>query len=369
MNFQMTEEQNSIVDMAARIFADFCTDERIQQFWSSDAAYDEALWESLREGGLAALILPESLGGSALGMTELCAVLECQGRHLGPAPLWSHQLAVDALARFAADAPALLAGGLADASRLATLSLEGLHGARGLTLHAQVTAEGWQLRGCAVAVPLAGQAAVAVLPAQTSAGVRLFVIDLGQAGIERIDGRLTHHEPAADVRIAGVSLPAAAALDEAALDWLAPRVAACLGALQLGVAGEALQRVVAYTRERVQFGQPIGAFQAISQKTADCLIDVEALRSSLWQLVWRLDSGLDAAGSAGVVKGWTCDTGHRVTHAAQHMHGGIGVDVSYPIHRYTYWSRAIEIATGGISASRAALGTWLATPALTDADC
>ena len=369
MNFQMTEEQNSIVDMAARIFADFCTDERIQQFWSSDAAYDEALWQSLREGGLAALVLPENLGGSALGMTELCAVLECQGRHLGPVPLWSHQLAVAALARFAADGPVPLEGsGLAEATRLATLSLEGLHGARGLTLRAQAAADGWRLHGCAVAVPLAEQAVVAVLPAQTPAGVRLFAVDLTQAGIERTGGRLTHHEPAADLRIA-VSLPAAAVLDEEALDWLAPRVAACFGALQLGVAGGALQRVVTYTRERVQFGQPIGAFQAISQKTADCLIDVEALRSSLWQLVWRLDSGLDAVGSAGVVKAWTCDAGHRVTHAAQHMHGGIGVDVSYPIHRYTYWSRAIEIATGGISASRAALGQWLATPALTEADC
>jgi alkylation response protein AidB-like acyl-CoA dehydrogenase len=119
----------------------------------------------------------------------------------------------------------------------------------------------------------------------------------------------------------------------------------------------------------VQFGHPIAAFQAISQRTADCLIDVEALRSSLWQLVWRLDSGLDATGAAGVVKGWTCDTGHRVTHAAQHMHGGMGVDVSYPIHRYTYWSRAIEIATGGVSVTLEALGQWLATPALTSAEC
>jgi alkylation response protein AidB-like acyl-CoA dehydrogenase len=370
MNFQMTEEQGAIAEMAARLFADFCTDEKIQQFWAGDDAYDAALWQSLREGGLTGLILPEELGGSALGMTELCAVLECQGRHLGPAPLWSHQLAVAALARFAPDAAKRADWPeLADATRLATLSLEGLHDSRGLRLHAQAGANGWRLQGRAVAVPLAGQASVAVLPARTAAGVRLFAIDLAQPGVEKIEGRLTHHEPAADLVIAGLSLPAGAALDDAALDWLSPRVAACLGALQLGVAAEALKRVVAYTSERVQFGQPIAAFQAISQRTADCLIDVEALRSSLWQLVWRLDSGLDAAGAAGVVKGWTCDTGHRVTHAAQHMHGGMGVDVSYPIHRYTYWSRAIEIATGGVSVTLEALGQWLATPALTAAEC
>jgi len=370
MNFLMTEEQGAIVEMATRVFADFCTDEKIQQFWSGAAAYDQALWQSLRDGGLTALILPEELGGSALGMTELCAVLECQGRHLGPVPLWSHQLAVAALARFASGAPKRPDWSeLAEATRLATLSLEGLHSSRGLTLHAEMTADGWRLHGRAVAVPLAGQAAVAVLPAQTPGGVRLFAVDLAQPGLEKIGGRLTHHEPAADLVIADLSLPTEAALDEEALGWLSPRVAACLAALQLGVAGEALKRVVAYTSERVQFGQPIAAFQAISQRTADCLIDVEALRSALWQLVWRLDSGLDAVGSAGVVKAWTCDTGHRVTHAAQHMHGGMGVDVSYPIHRYTYWSRAIEIATGGVSANLEALGQWLATPALTDADC
>ncbi|MDY0065789.1 MAG: acyl-CoA dehydrogenase family protein [Steroidobacteraceae bacterium] len=367
MNFLMSEEQSAIVDMASRLFADFCTDETIQQFWAGDEPYDRALWQALREGGLTALILPEDLGGSALGMTELCAVLESQGRRLAPAPLWPHQLAVAALAKFAEGAPGMAE--LADATRLATLSLEGLQQSRGLTLHARKTDAGWRLNGRAVAVPQAEQAALAVLPAQTAEGVRLFAVDPAQAGVERIGGRLTHHEPAADLVINDLELPTAAALGEQALDWLGPRVAACLGALQLGVSGEALKRAVAYTSERVQFGQPIAAFQAISQKTADCLIDVEALRSSLWQLVWRLDAGLDAAGAAGVVRAWTCDTGHRVTHAAQHMHGGVGVDVSYPIHRYTYWSRALEIACGGVTANLEALGRWLATPALTDADC
>lgn len=370
MNFLMTEEQGAIVEMATRLFADFCSDDKVQQFWSGDAPYDHALWQELREGGLTSLILPESAGGSALGMTELCAVLECQGRHLGPAPLWPHQLAVAALERFSAAAPARADWpGLLDATALATLSLEGLHDSRGLMLRAEAGADGWLLQGRVVAVPLGAQAAVAVLPARTAQGVRLFAVDLSQPGVERIDGRLTHHEPAADLVLTGLALHADAALGEAALGWLGPRVSACLGALQLGVAGEALKRVVAYTSERVQFGQPIAAFQAITQKTADCLIDVEALRSSLWQLAWRLDSGLDATGAAGVVRTWTCDTGHRVTHAAQHMHGGIGVDVSYPIHRYTYWSRAIEIACGGVSANLDALGQWLATPALTDADC
>lgn len=364
----MTGEQRAIAEMAATLFADFCTDGKIQQFWSGEAAIDEDLWRQARDSGLTALILPEDLGGSALGLIELCAVLESQGRHLAPIPLWPHQLAVAATARFAVDVtrrpdwPALTG-----ATRLATLSLEGLHGGRGLMLYAEAVANGWRLRGRSVAVPRAAQSALAVLPAQSAEGVRLFAVDPGERGVEKIEGRLTHHEPAADLIFHDALLPAGAALDREALDWVVPRVAACCGALQLGVIGEALKRVVAYTSERVQFGQPVAAFQAISQKTADCLIDVEALRSSLWQLAWRLDSGLEAAGSAGVVRAWTCDAGHRVTHAVQHMHGGVGVDISYPIHRYTYWSRALEIASGGIASSLADLGQWLAAAVLEDA--
>lgn len=366
----MNEEQQAIADMAARMFAGYCSDDRIQKFWAGDAPFDAGLWQALHEGGLTALILPEDIGGSGLGMTEFCAVLEAQGRYLAPAPLWTHQLAVAATGKFArGDALHAQWPSIAEGARLATVSLEGLHASRGLALRAEATADGWRLHGRAVAVPFGAEAALAVLPVQSPDGMRLFAIDLTLPGIGRIAGRLTHHEPAADLAFQGLTLPAAAALDAAAAGWLAPRVAACLGALQLGVTGEALKRVVAYTSQRVQFGQPIAAFQAISQKTADCLIDVEALRSALWQLAWQLDAGLDAEGSAGVVRAWTCDTGHRVTHAAQHMHGGIGADVSYPIHRYTYWSRAIEIATGGISANLAALGRWLATPALSAADC
>jgi alkylation response protein AidB-like acyl-CoA dehydrogenase len=368
VDFQASDEQRAIGEMAARIFADFCTDERIQQFWSGDASHDEPLWRQLREAGLTALILPEQSGGSALGITELCAVLECQGRHLAPVPLWSHQLAVAALQKFGDAAPATAGWSEpADATRLATLGLEGLQVRRGLQLRAEAALDGWRLQGRSVAVPLAAQSAVALVPAATAEGTRLFAVDLTRAGIEFLPGRLTHHEPAADLVFTAHFLPAGAALGAGAFNWLVPRVTACLGALQLGVAEEALKRGVAYTSERVQFGQPIAAFQAISQKAADCLIDIEALRSTLWQLAWRLDAGLDAEGSAGVVRAWTCDTGHRVTHAVQHLHGGIGVDVSYPIHRYTYWSRAIEIAMGGVSQSLEGLGQWLASATLEEA--
>ncbi|HQR05166.1 MAG TPA: acyl-CoA dehydrogenase family protein [Rhodocyclaceae bacterium] len=358
MDFTFSEDQRAIADLATSVFGDYCADEQLQKQWDSGAAFDAALWLQLRETGLTALVLDEDTGGSALGMVELMLVLEQQGRFLAPAPLYAHQLTVAALARFGADKarlPALAAG-----EQVATLSLDGIHSPLGIALSASTDGTAWHLKGKAIAVPLAEQSAIALLPAATSGGVKLFVVDMAAAGIRKVSGNLTHQIPAADLYFDHVTVGAPLADD--ALSWLEPRVIASIAALQLGVSAEALKRVVAYTSERVQFDRPIATFQAITQRTADCLIDVEALRSALWQLCWRIDAGLDATGDMAVTKIWASECGHRVTHAAQHMHGGMGADLTYPIHRFTYWSRGLEATFGGTEAHLNALGQWLANP-------
>lgn len=363
MDFTFSEEQRAIADLATSVFSDYCADDQMQKYDNSGVAYNADLWRQLQETGLVSLIVAEEDGGTGLGMVELMLTLEQQGRFVAPVPLWSNQLAAVAISRFGtAGAKSAWLADLVSGAKLASVNLEGLISSRGLLLKAEQTSAGWRLQGRAVAVALAEQSAVALLPAQTTNGVRLFAVDLSLPGIGKVAGVLTHNEPAADLVFNGLELAADSALAAEALAWLEPRVVACLGALHLGVAREALTRVVAYTTERVQFGRSIASFQAITQKTADCLIDVEALRSTLWQLCWRLDAGLDAVGAAGAVKAWACDCGYHVTHAAQHMHGGIGVDLSYPIHRFTLWSRALEMTFGGKPAQLAALGQWLASP-------
>lgn len=363
MDFDFTEEQRAIADMATSVFADYCNDDQVRAFWESGKEYDAGLWKQLAETGLLGLIVPEADGGSGLGMIEQMLALEQQGRYVAPAPLWRQQLAAAALAKFA---PAALKSAwlekLIAGSALATLSLDGLGAAHALALRAKAGGNGWQLDGHAVAVPLGASAQIALLPATTGEGVRLFVVDLGAAGIEKIAGVLTHAEPAADLVFTNVAIAADRALPAEALPWLEQRALACLAALQLGVAAEDLRRTVDYTTQRVQFDRPIGSFQVIGARSADCYIDIEALRSTLWQLCWRLDAGLDAAGAARVAKYWSSECGHRVAHACSHMHGGMGSDVSYPIHRFLYWSRALEMTHGGATASLEALGDWLARP-------
>lgn len=363
MEFDFSEEQRAIADMATSVFADYCNDDQIRVFWDSGKNYDEGLWRQLAETGLLGLIVPEADGGSGLGMIEQMLALEQQGRYVAPAPMWRQQLAVAALAKFAPDAlKSVWLDKLISGATLATLSLDGLSASRGLALQAKAAGNGWQLDGHAVAVPLAATAQLALLPAATAEGVRVFLVDLAASDIEKIAGTLTHAEPAADLVFKGVAVSNDRQLPAEALPWLEQRALACLAALQLGIAAEDLRRTVEYTSQRVQFDRPIGSFQVIGARSADCYVDIEALRSTLWQLCWRLDNGLEAEGAARVAKYWASECGHRVAHACSHMHGGMGSDISYPIHRFLYWSRALEMTQGGATASLEALGDWLARP-------
>ena len=118
-----------------------------------------------------------------------------------------------------------------------------------------------------------------------------------------------------------------------AATWLAAHgMVAC--ALQLGVLERALEMTAEYTQSRVQFGRPIGTFQAVRQRLADAYTDVLAVRLTMWQAAWQLAEGLPASTAIATAKFWAADAGHRVAHTAVHLHGGVGIDVSYPLHRY-----------------------------------
>ena len=141
--------------------------------------------------------------------------------------------------------------------------------------------------------------------------------------------------------------------------WLAAHGTVGLCALQLGVLERALEMTAAYTQSRVQFGRPIGTFQAVRQRLADAYIDVEAVRLTMWQAAWQLATGLPATAIA-TAKFWAADAGHRVAHAAVHLHGGVGIDVSYPLHRYFTAGQAREFALGGATTQLRHIGAALA---------
>jgi alkylation response protein AidB-like acyl-CoA dehydrogenase len=127
-----------------------------------------------------------------------------------------------------------------------------------------------------------------------------------------------------------------------------------------GACAAALELTAEYTKGREQFGRPIASFQAVSQRAADAYIDTEAVRLTAWQAAWRLDQGLPASGEVAIAKFWASEGAQRVVHAAHHLHGGVGVDRDYPLHRYFLLVKQAELALGSATPSLQRLGRILA---------
>ncbi|MDB5731626.1 MAG: acyl-CoA dehydrogenase [Variovorax sp.] len=364
MNFELSEDQRAFAEMANGLFADFCSDEQLRAHDVSSAPFMRELWRQCVVAGLHTVMVPEAEGGLGLGMTELMAVLQQQGRALALVPLWEPQLIVATLAKFAPAALALVLDDALSGEVPLALSLEGLSQSRGPSLRLERAGEGWTLSGLALAVPLGGQARHALLTAgvqgEEQGEMRLVLVDLAQSGVQRSEGVSQHHQALADLSFDALPLAADQVLTAAATGWTEQRAIACVAALQLGVTEQQIRRTVDYVSERQQFGRAIGSFQLVAGQMADGYIALEALRTSLWQLVYRLDAGLDAAPQAAATRTLSNDTGHRAGHMAQHVHGGIGVDITYPIHRFLFWSRALGVALGGSEHHLAKLGDWLA---------
>jgi len=130
--------------------------------------------------------------------------------------------------------------------------------------------------------------------------------------------------------------------------------------VQVGVLERALELTASYASTRKQFEREIGSFQAVSARVADAYIDIEGARLTLWQAAWRIASGLPADAEIATAKFWAADAGHRVAHTAVHIHGGTGIDMDHPMHRYFIAAKANEFALGNATVELRALGALLA---------
>ena len=352
MDFQLTEDQRAFADMAQSLFADYCTDDKLREHDASGRPYMEDLWQQCVAAGLHSILVPESAGGLGLGATELLAVLEQQGRALAQVPLWQQQVAATALVKFAEGVDAVVQSAME--GELIALSLESMVASRGAALHLQ----GQTLNGKLNAVALGGQANVALVAAAEGGDIKLALVNLQAAGVTRVEGMRQDYCAVADISFSNT--PVLAVLGGRAVDWVSEQAIASLASLQQGVTQEHLRRTVEYVSERKQFDRPIGSFQLVQGQMADGYILMQAQRSALCQLLWRLDAGLPCVPQAHAVRAQSNELGLKIGRVAQHVHGGMGVDVTYHIHRYLFWSRALAAEFGGANYHLEALGQWLA---------
>jgi acyl-CoA dehydrogenase len=370
VNFALTEEQTAVHDLAEQIFTGTVTVDRVKEVEASDDRIDRALWRELADANLLGIALPEEHGGSGLGLTETALVLEQQGRVVAPVPYWA-TVVCGALPVVAFGTPAqqqaLLPGVAAGEVFLsAALAEPGVNDPTAPGTVAVADGDRWRIDGVKPAVPAGHLADRILVPATTPDGPAVFLVDPTNPGVTRERAVTTDRGIVAHCTFAGAPaerLGGDAHRGERVLAALVDRALVGLCALQLGVCEAAVRQAAEYTSGRFQFGKPLSAFQGSQIRGADAYIDTEAIRVTMLQAAWMLDTGRAATADVLVAKWWAAEAGQRVVHHVQHLHGGMGADIEYPVHRYFLWGKQIEDTLGGASATLARLGRTLAAQA------
>lgn len=348
MDFTLDETEKAVKELAAKIFGDRVTQAALRRAEGEPDRVMRDLWKDLADAGLLGVAIPEEHGGGGHGLLTLVQLLSAAGASAALVPLLP-TLVLGALpiARFGTPAQAAVLSKVAAGEVFLSAALvERAHHAHDAPcMKARRDGDGFVLDGQKVCVPAAHVASKLVVSASTADGPRLFVVDVPSAGVTVERQVVTTEEIEATVTFSGARAEALGG--EGALDWLLDHARVAIAATTLGVAERALRMTAEYTAQRKQFDRPIATFQAVTQRIADAYIDVEAIRLSTLRAAYKLQAGQPAAEEAAIAKLWAAEGGHRVAFAAQHLHGGMGFDRDYPLHRYYTRARHLELMLGG----------------------
>lgn len=369
MDFEFPDTCEELAGLTRRIVADLVTDDDLRRVERGGDRFDPRLWRALAESGVLGAALPDGVGGGGGGVLEQCRVLVELGRGVAPAPMVSAiAMAAGAVARFGTEEQRQRwARPAAEGSLLLTAAVaeDGQPPPEAPTTRAERSGDGWLLTGAKTTVPAGMLADAMLVPAVTADGVGVFVVPADSPGLSREPQVVVDADREAALILDRVSLGDDALLGSvetgaAAVRWVIDHGVLGTCALQLGTVERALEMTAEYARQRVQFGRPLGSFQAVSQRLADAYIDVEGIRLTLWQAAWRMSEGLDCEAELATAKFWTAEAGHRVAHTAVHVHGGVGIDMDYPLHRYFVAAKRHEFTLGAATEQLRRLGRLLA---------
>lgn len=370
MNFSPTEEQQAIFDLAKQILTEGTPQARLLEIERSDGPrFDPELWAKLGEAGLCGLAVPEANAGAGLGFVELAGVMEQIGRTTAPVPFFETAvLGGLAIAEFGSEAQRMaILTDVAAGQRILTAALVEVE-ASSLApprTHARRMGDGWQLDGAKAYVPAAEIADQILVSATTDEGLAVFIVDRSAPGVTLDTLATTSRMPESMMKLESVALDSAALLGTPGqggeiIDFIELRANAALCNLALGVCEAALELTAEYSKTRKQFDQPIAMFQAVSHREADAYVDTQSVRLTALEVAWLISVGRDARQEVAIAKHVASEAGYRVTFSAQHIHGGIGVDREYPVHRYYVYARHIELVLGGSTHHLRRLGKLIA---------
>jgi len=347
MNLTLEETERELQGLAHEMLSRGATAERVAEIEETPDRFDRDLWSDLAEAGLLGAGVAEDDGGLGLGVVGSALVATEVGRTVAPLPYVAAACAALVLSRHATPAQKQqrLAGILAASTTLVV--------APPLS-SSDLVVESGRVSGTLVAVPWAHVADALLVVA----GDQVVLVDLHADGISTTREETTARQVALDLTLDRVSAEEIGGRDAA--QFLVESWLTLLAAQQAGVAEGALRLTASYTSEREQFGKPLSTFQAVALQAADAYVEARAIDAVAMQAAWSLDADVDATLAVLTAAWWASDAGQRCVHRTQHLHGGMGADITYPVHRYFLHGKQIELMCGAASSLLAGLGDALA---------
>ncbi|WP_406512374.1 acyl-CoA dehydrogenase family protein [Streptomyces sp. NBC_00161] len=347
MDFHPTEEQAAAAGLAARIFRDLATHERLA---AAGTGSDAELWKALTAAGLTAAV-------EDVGLLGLVLLLEEQGRTTAQVPYAATCVygILPVAAHGSAEQRARLLPALGSGEAVAT----GAFPARGRI----TAAPDGRLTGAAPVVPWLRDATHVLVP---DADRTLWLVRTDAPGVGTADVETTAPWSAGRLTLAGAEAERLG--DGGAHEEVLATARTAFAGLQAGVCAGSLTRAVEYTSTREQFGRPLSTNQGVMLRAADAYMDTEAIRVTAYEAAWRIDEGLPTREHALTAAWWASEAGKRVVHAGQHLHGGMGADLDHPVHRHFLWGRQLDAYLGCGSELLAELGALLSDHAAPEGD-
>jgi len=356
VNFAFNEEQEELRRTVRQFLEAKSPEAAVREQMDTEAGYDAAVWQQMGEQlGLQGLVIPEDLGGSGYGYIELVVILEEMGRSLLCAPFFSTVvLAANTLLHAGDDsAKSEYLPGIASGETIATLAFTEENGRwdeEGITATAVSDGDGWKINGTKLYVLDGHTASLVIVAARTDAGVSLFAVDGDASGVTRT-ALSTMDQTRKQARVELADAPGRLIGTDGAgwttLERVLDLAAVALAAEQVGGAQMCLDMAVQYAKDRVQFGRPIGSFQAIKHKCADMLLEVESAKSAAYYAGWAASELNDELPSvASLAKAYCSEAYFHAAAENIQIHGGIGFTWEHPAHLYFKRAKSSELLFG-----------------------
>ena len=359
MDLGLTEDQEMLRSMAREFIEQETPRTFVRDMEEDDRGFTADMWQKIAQVGWLGLIVPEEHGGTGQNLVDLGILMEEVGHGVMPGPFFNTALTTVAILDAGTDAqkadylPRIAAGDLI--ATTAILEPYSRLDANGINLQATASGDGYTLNGTKMFVENAHAADLLLVAARTGGsgedGVTLLLVDAQSDGVSIDKLKTIATDNQCEVTFNGVSVPGANVLGEVGNGWSVLRLLLQKGAAlrccqMVGALQEVLDMTVEYVKNRVQFGRPIGSFQAIQHYCANMATDVDGSRFITYQAIWRLGEGLPSDLEVSSAKAWVSDSAQRVAATAHQCHGAIGFTQEHDLQLFTRRLKAWEVSFG-----------------------